>query len=339
MSTFLSSRILVAVTPTERAAFFPPDLRARLENLGADVRWLDTTGLAADDWRTKLREQAAAVVIGCWSTPAIPDEALAAGGGALRYYCHLAGTVRDKVTAEQIGRGLKVSNWGESISRVVAECGLLMILACMRRAAYWVRGLERGEWRNPGTVSHSLFERRVGFHGFGSISRELSKLIAPFGVRMSAFSPSVPEAILNAHGVARAHSLEELFSGSDVLVELAALTPQTTGLVDERLLRLLPADAAFVNIGRGAVVDEEALLRVAREGRLQVALDVFGVEPPAPDCPFRRMENVFALPHLGGPTIDRMRDAGAFGLDNIERFLRAAPLVSEVTSEIYARIT
>ena len=138
---------------------------------------------------------------------------------------------------------------------------------------------------------------------------------------------------------APAPTLEELFKCSQVLVDLAALTPANHGIVDERLLRMLPVDAVFVNIGRGAVVDEQALIRIAREGKLQIALDVFENEPLAADSPFRDHPNILSLPHLGGPTTDRISDAGALAVANVCRFLKSEPLVSEITSEIFKRIT
>ena len=331
--------ILVAVSPGESPHFFPPDLMARLQAIEAELSFIDSSLLDADSWEKILSKTRPEIVVGCWSTPVLPDSALAAKGGTVRYYCHLAGTIRHCVSAERVAAGLRVTNWGNTISRTVAECGLLMILACMRRVAYWGRGIERGEWRSGAVDTISLFERRVGLHGFGSIAQELTRLLEPFGVKIMTYSPSVPDSILARHGVARARSLEQLFGENNVIVELAALTPKSHRIVNEKLLRLLPEDGVFVNIGRGAVVDEEALLKVAREGKLQIALDVFDQEPPAVDSPFRKLDNVFVLPHLGGPTLDRMRDSSELALLNIVHYLRGEPLEAEITQEIYDRIT
>jgi phosphoglycerate dehydrogenase-like enzyme len=139
--------------------------------------------------------------------------------------------------------------------------------------------------------------------------------------------------------VTRADSLEQLFSTSDVVVELAAATPNNYRVVTEEHLRMIPAGGVFVNVGRGCVVDEAALIRVAREGRIQIALDVFEQEPLPWDSPLRGLPNVTLLPHLGGPTRDRRRDSGALALRNLRAFLRGEPLEAVVTQDVYERST
>jgi len=104
-------------------------------------------------------------------------------------------------------------------------------------------------------------------------------ILRPFADRIQAYSPHVPDSVFTSLGVKRVTSLEALFATSDVLVELAPATPANLHIVNEALLRRLPEGAVFVNAGRGCVVDEEALLREARTGRLQIALDVYEKEP------------------------------------------------------------
>jgi phosphoglycerate dehydrogenase-like enzyme len=87
------------------------------------------------------------------------------------------------------------------------------------------------------------------------------------------------------------------------------------------------------------LVDEQALIRIAREGRLQIALDVFEQEPLAPDSPLRGLPNVTLLPHLGGPTRDRRRDSGALALKNLRAFLKGEPLEAVMSLDVYDRST
>ena len=103
----------------------------------------------------------------------------------------------------------------------------------------------------------------------------------------------------------------------------------------ERLLRLMPPGAAFVNVGRGKVVDEDALLRVAREGRIQVGLDVFATEPLPADSGFRGLPNAVLLPHIAGPTLERRRDAGTHALENLRAYAEGRPLKAVITPEVY----
>jgi len=162
-------------------------------------------------------------------------------------------------------------------------------------------------------------------------------MLRPFTSQIQAYSPSVPASLFSEFGVKQLSSLEELFAESDVVVELAAATPENHHVVNESHLRLMHDGGVFVNVGRGSVVDEQALIRVAREGRLQIALDVYEREPLPADSPLRALPNVTLLPHLGGPTIDRRRDAGAMAVKNLGAFLRGEPLDAVVTLEVYDR--
>jgi len=233
-----------------------------------------------------------------------------------------------------------VTNWGNSISATVAECTLLLILMALRRASHWSVAMHRdGSWKDASTYTQSLLGRRVGLHGFGAIGQCLIPMLRPFTSHIQAYSPSVPDAVFASLGVKRITSLEELFATSDVLVELAAATPSNYHMVTERHLRMIPDGGVFVNVGRGCVVDDAGLLRVAREGRLQIALDVYEQEPLPADSPFRGLPNVTLLPHLGGPTRDRRRDSGELALKNLRAFLRGEPLEAVVTLDIYDRST
>ena len=93
---------------------------------------------------------------------------------------------------------------------------------------------------------------------------------------------------------------------------------------------MIPDDGVFVNIGRGAVVDEAALAKVASEGRLRVALDVYETEPLPQDSPLRAIDSMTLLPHLAGPTVDQRCTAGAYGVANLERYVEQEELVSTI---------
>ncbi len=335
--TATSTKTVVILTKAEREEFFPAPLDRELETLFPEVEWVDAPLSNASDWEDLLRTARPTIVIGAWETPTLPADI----DLAPEYLCFLCGSVRKYVPRELIEQGLVVTNWGGVISDTVAECTLLLMLSCMRRSTKWALAMHtQGAWkegRHPDT--QSLFERRVGLHGLGAIGRELVALLKPFKVQISAYSPSVPDSVYKEMGVTRAASLDELFSTSDVLVELAPAKPENHHLVDERLLRMLPEGASFVNVGRGMVVDEEALGRIAQEGRLQIGLDVYQQEPLPADSPFRGLPNVNLLPHLGGPTRDRRKECGKLGLQNLRRYLNGEPLENLITLDVYDRAT
>jgi phosphoglycerate dehydrogenase-like enzyme len=163
------------------------------------------------------------------------------------------------------------------------------------------------------------------------VARELVRLLAPFDCRISVHAPDVKHA-----DVRDEPSLENLFAENDVIVELAPLIEETRGIVTEALLRRIQPGGVFVNLGRGAVVDEAGLLAVAREGKVWFGLDVYAHEPLAKDHPLRGLTNVMLTPHIGGPTTDRRQDAGSFGLRNLRAYVEGSPLEAVVTPEVYA---
>ena len=333
-------RAIVALSDAEIADFLPGPLWRELEDLLPGYRRIHLPLSSNEDWVKCWQETPAEVLISAWQTPSLNSTLRLEDLSCLRYVCHLAGTIRKLVPRDLISRGVVVTNWGSSISANVAECALMLILMALRRASYWAVAMHReGAWKKPDTFTQSLIGRRVGIHGFGFIARALVLMLRPFTPHIQVYSPHVPQNLFDELGVARLDSLESLFSNSDVVIELAAAIPENQHLVTEEHLRSIPEGGVFVNVGRGCVVNEQALIRVAREGRLQIALDVFEQEPLSADSPLRGLQNVTLLPHLGGPTRDRRRDCGALALQNLRMFLRGEPLESAISLDVYDRST
>lgn len=333
-------RAIVALSDLEVSDFFPGTMWSELENLLPGYRRIEVPLPSEADWARIWKEEPAEILVSAWKTPPLNGAITPADLRSLRYICYLAGSVRRLVPRELLTQGVVVTNWGDSIASVVAECGLMLILMALRRAAHWSVAMHReGAWKDDAPATQSLRGRRIGLHGFGSISQRLVPMLKPFATPIQTYSPHVPDAILHDYQVRRSTSLEELFATSDVVVELAAATPENHHIVREEHLRLIPEGGVFVNIGRGCVVDEAALIRVAQEGELQIALDVYEQEPLPPDSPLRGLPNVTLLPHLGGPTRDRRRDAGALALKNIRAFLKGEPQQAVVSLDIYDRST
>lgn len=334
-------KICVVLDDWERESFIPPGVEAELKTISSRISFAEGKDFPeGKGWLEWLKEESPEILLTGWMTPELP-ESCREEVPSLKYVCHLVGSIKGIIPDKLIADGLLVTNWGHSVSRTVAESGLMLAIAGLRRVSYWTLEMHtRGGWKERTKVeTGSLFGRKVGLHGFGAISQELRKLLVPFEVPVMTYSPSVPDPLLEEFNVQRAGSLEELFSKNDVIIELAALTQKNRGIVTEELLRMIPKGGVFVNIGRGAVVDEEALARVAAEGDIQVALDVYGKEPLPKDSPFRKLDNVLTQPHLGGPTIDRRQDATLYGIANLRRYLKGEPLESRITVEVSQRIS
>jgi phosphoglycerate dehydrogenase-like enzyme len=327
---------MVMMTEQEKIEFIPPDLEARLRKFVPDLVWVEAP-VSEQEWNILLREHRPEVLLCAWETPPLPPQCTE----HLKYVCYLCGSIRKLVARDLIEQGLQVTNWGSVISNTVAECTLLLILAALRRVGNWSVAMRtKGEWktgRHPDTLS--LFGRRVGLHGLGAISRELVRLLQPFDVQLSAFSPSVSDETFEQLNVRRSETLEDLFSTADVLVELAPGKPANHHIVGDALLQLLPENAVFVNLGRGMVVDEDALVRASQQRGLHIALDVYETEPLPVDSPLRSLDNITLLPHLGGPTPDRRRDCGELALQNLENYLKSQPLANLIDLNTYDRAT
>jgi phosphoglycerate dehydrogenase-like enzyme len=335
--------LLVALTEAEEADFLPPKVRAQLDALPLRQELVRLPLASPEAWPRMVKEAKVDALLAAWACPTLPEDLLVGGEGGMRYVAYLAGSVRKLVPRPLIDRGLQVTNWGSSISRTISECGLLLILSALRRASFWSVAMHRdGAWKQGlQTVTQSLFEKSVGLHGFGQIAQQMVPLLRPFGVDISAYSPSVPDAVLAEHGVRRSPSLEELFSGNDVVVELAPYHAKNHHIVTESLLQSIRPGGVFINIGRGAVVDEEALIRVARERAddLQVGLDVYEKEPLAKDSALRGLPNVALLPHIAGPTKDRRRDSAFLAMENLAHFVHGRAISDPITLDVYDRST
>ena len=330
--------LLAVLTPAEVREFLPEPMLGQLRTLVPEFRLLDPTGVTAEAFAGELARMNPDILVGCWKTPPLPDTL----PSRLRYVCYIAGSVKKLITRAHLERGLLVTNWGGSISRTVAEAALFHILACLRNASHWALAMHQpgvAAWKNGLSDSRSLFCRSVGIHGFGPVARELVGLLKPWQCPIAVFAPDVTPELAQSFGVRPAASLDALFADNEIVVELAPLIPATQGIVTERQLRLIRPGGVFVNVGRGAVVDEAALLRIAREGRISVGLDVYTTEPLPADSGFRALPRVNLTPHTAGPTIDRYPDAGLFALKNLRAHVAGQMPDAVVTPEIYDQST
>ena len=157
---------------------------------------------------------------------------------------------------------------------------------------------------------------KLGVVGHGAIGRATAALAVAFGMEVC--------------GLGRIHTreeLEEVLTESDFLLIGAPLTPQTRGLIGEPELRLMKSTAVLVNLGRGPVVVEDALIYALEEGWIRGAvLDVFDVEPLPKEHPFWAMDNVLLSPHCADNTANWLNEAMELLIDNFERYSTGKPL-------------
>jgi D-3-phosphoglycerate dehydrogenase len=202
--------------------------------------------------------------------------------------------------------GIAVTITPHAVTRPIASAAVTLVLALAHRLRERDRALHEGGWdtRRFAPTGTGLTKRTLGIIGYGRIGRDVVRLLAPWGMRVLV----TQRTPVQEDGVAYV-PLDELLEESDVVVVACPLTPETHGLLDETRLALMKSTAFLVNVARGAVVDEEALVDALRAGRLAGAgLDVFTREPSTADNPLLALPNVVGAPHSLGYTDELLRE-------------------------------
>ncbi len=204
-------------------------------------------------------------------------------------------------------RGVYVANCPGQNSIAVAELAIGLVLALDRRIPDNVALLRAGKWdKKRFSEAAGVFGRTLGIAGLGAIGREVAARARALGMRVVAWSRSLDDARAKALGVERAPDLVALARASDFLSLHLPLSKETRGAVSREVLEALRPDAALVNTARAELVDQDALLELARAGRLRVATDVFAGEPEKGQADFAselaRLPGVYGTHHIGAST-------------------------------------
>lgn len=265
-----------------------------------------------------------------WGTPRLTEEVLRKAN-RLKLVAYVAGSVANVVSDAMYSRGIRIVCGNEAFARSVAEATVAYMLCTLRYIPYYTNYMQQDGWKPAVNYGRALNDQTVGIIGYGSISKYLLELLRPFRVRILLYSGHMTEEQAAALGVQKA-SLEEIFSTCKVVSVHTARSAKNYHLIDERLLRMMQEEAVLINTARGDIIDEEALIRVAREGKIRAMLDVYEEEPLPMNSGLRGLDNVILMPHCGGPTIDKRRDAAYLVLDDILRFQQGLPLENEVSA-------
>jgi phosphoglycerate dehydrogenase-like enzyme len=216
-------------------------------------------------------------------------------------------------------------------SAALGEFVMAAVLFFAKDFARMRRSQARGAW-DPFDVDW-VQGRTLGIVGYGDIGRVAAQRARAFGMRILAVRRDVAAAqrdplVDEAFPVERRAAL---LAASDYVVVAAPLTPDTRGLLGPREIAAMKPTAVLVNVGRGPVVDEAALLAALREGRIRgAALDVFDEEPLPSGHPFYALENVLLSPHCADNTPGWLEESMRFFLVNLERFRSGEPLLNPV---------
>jgi D-3-phosphoglycerate dehydrogenase len=210
-------------------------------------------------------------------------------------------------------RGVYVANCPGQNSIAVAELAIGLMLAIDRRIPDNVQALREGRWdKKAFAESYGIYGRSFGVLGLGAIGRETAARARALGMKVHAWSRSLDAARAEALGVVAEASPRDVAARADVLSLHLPLAAGTRGLVSREVLEALRPGAILVNTARAEVVDQEALLELARAGRLRVGVDVHQGEPEGGKAEFHselaKLPNVYGTHHIGAST-EQAQDA------------------------------
>jgi phosphoglycerate dehydrogenase-like enzyme len=211
-----------------------------------------------------------------------------------------AGIGYDKIdVAACTANDVIVFNSPYGLTHSTASAALLLILGLSKRLPLQERIVREYRWDlQKDAIGDDLAGQTLGIVGLGHSGLELARLIAPFRMRLIAFSPHADPTKARELGVTLVRSLDELLQASDYVSLHCRLTERTCGMMGRRELGLMKTTARFVNVARGELVDEEALIESLRERRIAGAgLDVFETEPLPLSSPLLKFDNVMLTPH------------------------------------------
>lgn len=217
-------------------------------------------------------------------------------------------------TAACVARGIKVSHTPNVLNAEVANTTLMLLLALYRNFLADEHHARSGAWETEGNapLARSPDNRTIGILGMGRIGQEIAE-------RLQVFNPTILYHTRSKKDLPFEYcaDLVEMAQRADVLVCITPGGPATEKLVNKEVLEAIGPDGMVINVSRGSVIDEAALVEALEAGKLGMAgLDVFEKEPAIPDA-LKTMKNVVLLPHVGSATVETRAAMGKLTVDNL----------------------
>ncbi len=306
---------------TVEMIFAPEDLE-RLHSI-CDVVWGKDEPMPSEEFE-RIKADLFAIVTGSWRHGAVAElpnlKAIMEVGGR-----HPSPQLLDYDTC--FARNIRVLSCAPAFGPMVAEMALGMTLAATRQIVdghnAFVAGEEiYGYKGNAGTIT--LYDRTVGFIGYGGLARSLQPLLQPFRCRILAYDPWLPRSYLAKQGVEPV-DLASLLARAEVIYVLAIPSAENRALLDRSHLERIQPGAVLVLISRAHLVDFDALTELVSAGRFKAAIDVFPQEPLPTDHPIRRAPGVVLSAHRAGSVARDIRLIGRMVVDDLEAMSAGLP--------------
>ncbi len=277
-----------------------------------------------------------AIITG-WAQSAIDYEMIK--DTKIKVIAHLGGSVGGLVGKGLFENGIHVLSGNEIYAQSVAEGTIAYMLCGLRRIPTYLDHVRNGGWHGDGFYTEGLLDQSVGIIGLGAIARYLIPMLHMFNVSIKIYSGhTIDPAYLKEHNAEQV-SLEEIFRTCKVVSLHSAHTPATEGMITKRYFDMLMDGALFINTARGPIVNEEEMIEALKENRFNAVLDVYCREPLDDDSLLRTLPNVYSVPHMGGPTLDRREVVCMRLADNILKLEKGEFAELEVSKSVAQRMT
>jgi D-3-phosphoglycerate dehydrogenase len=227
--------------------------------------------------------------------------------------------------------GVAVINAPAGNTIAVAELFFGSVLGLLRQIPRAATSMIEGRWDRSDLMGTELKGRRLGIVGVGRIGSEIAKRAHAFGMEVFGFDPYIAEDRFTGLRVRRCEALDQLLDVANIVTVHTPLNDETRGLIGARELTLLKRGAIVVNMARGGIVDDKALLDALKSEHVAGAvLDVYEKEPLAPDHPLRSTKNVLLMPHMGASTYEAQRNVAC----DVAEAVRDALLSGELSRSL-----
>ncbi|WP_142846458.1 2-hydroxyacid dehydrogenase [Telmatospirillum sp. J64-1] len=235
--------------------------------------------------------------------------------------------------AAAAARNIVVTNTPDVLTEEVADFTLGLMLATVRRIPQADRYLRAGRWLEGAfPLSASLRGRKIGIVGLGRIGKAIAKRCAAFDLEIAYYGRRRQDVPYRYYS-----SLTEMARDSDILIVILPASDETLGLIDAEVLTALGPQGILVNVARGTVVDQPALVAALQEGRILAAgLDVFAEEPHVPQ-ELVALDNVVLTPHVGSATLHTRQGMWRLVLDNLDSWFRGQGPLTPVAETPWPR--
>ncbi len=230
-------------------------------------------------------------------------------------------------TDEAVKRGIMVTHTPNVLNAEVATTAILLMLACYRELLRNDAYVRAGKWESEGNppLTRSADNQTVGILGLGRIGQAIADKLAPWGTTIVYHSRTPKDVSYRYYD-----NLTDMARDVDTLICITPGGPSTNKIVNAEVMAALGPEGTLINVSRGSVVDEAALIEALQSGKLGWAgLDVFEAEPKVPEA-LRAMPNVVLQPHVGSATVETRAAMGGLTVDNLLQHLADGSVISPV---------